>query len=128
VTLVLLLASINDGNFLSLFLESLVLLVNKLLEYAPFLIPKIDSQRLAADRIKASAVCCSADDEEEEEEEEEVEEDVMPLVGIEEDTVTIENLERGGRVRASVEITVQGPHELELELDNEEELDDGVKW
>ena len=127
MTLVLLLASINDGNFLSLFLESLVLLVNELLEYAPLLISKIDSQRRAADRIKASAVSCSADDEEEEEEEE-MEEDVMPLVGIEEDTVTIENLERGGRVRASVEITVQGPHELELELDNEEEIDDGVKW
>jgi hypothetical protein len=121
VTLVLLLASINDGNFLSLFLESLVLLVNELLEYAPLLIPKIDSQRRAADRIKASAVCCSADDEEEEEEEEEMEEDVMPLVGIEEDTVTIENLERGGRVRASIEITVQGPHELELDNEEEEE-------
>ena len=121
MTLVLLLASINDGNFLSLFLESLVLLVNELLEYAPLLIPKIDSQRRAADRIKASAVCCSADDEEEEEEEEEMEEDVMPLVGIEEDTVTIENLERGGRVRASIEITVQGPHELELDNEEEEE-------
>jgi hypothetical protein len=121
VTFVLLVASINDGNFLSLFLESLVLLVNELLEYAPLLIPKIDSQRRAADRIKASAVCCSADDEEEEEEEEEMEEDVMPLVGIEEDTVTIENLERGGRVRASIEITVQGPHELELDNEEEEE-------
>ena len=121
MTFVLLVASINDGNFLSLFLESLVLLVNELLEYAPLLIPKIDSQRRAADRIKASAVCCSADDEEEEEEEEEMEEDVMPLVGIEEDTVTIENLERGGRVRASIEITVQGPHELELDNEEEEE-------
>ena len=98
---------------------------NKVLEYV-LLIPKIDSQRRAADRVKASAVRCSADDDEEEEEVEE--ENVMPLVGIEEDPVTIENLDRGGRVRTSVEITVQGPHELELELDKEEELDDGVMW